>query len=955
VVPQVEQAAVSAGLSILSSDASGAPRLMQAIRPRASAAGLAPEAAAQDHVAALAPLWVQQARPMPLVHVGTQRLRNGAAIVKLAQQVDDVVVDQGELRVLMHRDGSLAAVSGTLQAAMARPTFVSSAGEAVERALDQQYGSARPRPAIADGGDDAGWRTLAVAPDPRLRVTDARARRVISRDGGAPIAAWEVELQDEAPPAPRTDPSIPRPVARRYLVADASGKILSDTDLTQRDAFVYRVYAEPTGNHRPVDSPLTDFSPHPTGIPDGSTPTFSVPSNLVAMEAFNKLVDPWLPDDAITTSGNNAEAFSDLDGSQTFTPGDLRPEVHGGRVLDYHYDTALEPIATPDQLKAGAVNTFFLVNWMHDWWYDSGFTEVTGTGQVDNYGRGGVAGDPVVVLAQTGALAGLRDNATMSTPADGRSPRMRIFLFSTLAQTTLTTPLGAIRSKSLSAPPHRFSLTGAAALVHDGVAPDSDGCEPITSDVAGKIALITFSGVCGSAATVNNAKAAGALGVILADGGLEDPRAFAGSASANLPVLAIGKTDGEALAAAVAAGPVTVTLDGAPLGVERDGDLDDGVSGHEWGHYLHHRLAVCNRGLQCAGMSEGWGDFNWLLTQIRGGDNRDGTYAQGSYADFDGTPNSGYFSIRRFPYSRDRTKNALSFRHIGDDAALPTGMPSRPSGNPNSEVHNTGEVWAVMLFEAFNLLIDEHGIDQARRRMTDYAAAGLLLTPPEATFTEARDAILAAASALDTDDMLLMAAAFAGRGAGSCAVAPSNAVPGNTGVIESGTVAARLTAGGLALRDDGSGDHDGILEPGESGLLHVTIGNFGAVTAEQVIVTAATAHPGVQIGAAIEIPALPPFASADMTIPVTLAASVTGPVTISVRVVADQTCDREGITAALTTPGTSDSAPASWTARTESPTAGAAFAGRRGVAIYEAPAASLAAVDAAVCVAGDTL
>ena len=57
---------------------------------------------------------------MPLVAIGTQPLRNGATVVKLAQQVDGVVVDQGELHVLMHRDGSLAAVSGTLLPAVAR-------------------------------------------------------------------------------------------------------------------------------------------------------------------------------------------------------------------------------------------------------------------------------------------------------------------------------------------------------------------------------------------------------------------------------------------------------------------------------------------------------------------------------------------------------------------------------------------------------------------------------------------------------------------------------------------------------------------------------------------------------------------------------------------------------------------------------------------------------------------
>src|ERR1043166_3203029 len=112
--PTTEQAAVALGVSILSSNSLGAPRLLRAFHPRAGLASATPEAIARDHVAALAPLWVQQAQPMPLVATGSQPLRNGAMIVKLAQQVDGVVVDQGELHVLMHRDGSLAAVSGTL-------------------------------------------------------------------------------------------------------------------------------------------------------------------------------------------------------------------------------------------------------------------------------------------------------------------------------------------------------------------------------------------------------------------------------------------------------------------------------------------------------------------------------------------------------------------------------------------------------------------------------------------------------------------------------------------------------------------------------------------------------------------------------------------------------------------------------------------------------------------------
>jgi hypothetical protein len=948
-----EQTAVSLGMSVMSTDAAGAPRLMRSFRPRAGLVGASPEAVARDHIAALAPLWVQKARPMALVATGTQQLRNGATVVKLAQQINGVAVDQGEIHVLMHANGSLAAVSGTLLPALPQPAFVSTSRAVLDRALDTQHGLARARPAIADLGDDAGWQKLEVAPDPALHVSDARARRVLAKDGAATVAAWELEVFADAPPAPLTDPTIPNPTARRYLISDATGVVLSDTDLTQNDAFVYRVYAETTGNRRPLDSPLTDFSPHPTGFPDGSTPTFSTPSNLVVMDAFNGPVDKWLPDDATTTSGNNANAFSDLDDSGTFNAGDVRPEVRAGRVLNYRYDTAVGPLDTPDQLKAGVVNTFYLVNWLHDWWYESGFTEATGTGQVDNYGRGGVAGDPLIISAQAGANVGQRDNATMSTPADGRSPRMRVFVFTTRTVSSIAAPFGPIRSEGVSAPPSSFTLTGTVALAADATAPTNDACQPVTTDLTGKIALITFSGVCGSAVTVNNLKAAGAIGAILSDGASDDPRAFAGSAAANIPTLAIGKTDGETLAAAVAAGTVSVTLASAPFGVERDGDLDDGVAGHEWGHYLHHRLAVCNSGQQCGGMSEGWGDFQWLLTQMREGDARLGTYAQGSYADFDGTPNSGYFSIRRFPYTSDRSKNALSFRHIADGEPLPTGMPGNPGG-ANSEVHNTGEIWALMMFEAYQVLIDEHGITSARRRMTDYAAAGLMMTPPEATFTEARDAILAAASALDTDDLILMAAAFAGRGAGSCAVAPPVTSRTNTGVVESGTLAGKLLAGALTVSDDGGAtDHDGILEPGESGLIHLTVANAGPLAAEELTVTATSTSTGIKIGAPLHIPALLPFSSADLTIPVSLLASAPAhtSLTITVHVDAEQTCDRNGITVVLTTPAGLDAGTASRATLASSPV----VVGESSVvATYDAPTASLTPLDRAVCIQNDT-
>jgi len=352
---------------------------------------------------------------------------------------------------------------------------------------------------------------------------------------------------------------------------------------------------------------------------------------------------------------------------------------------------------------------------------------------------------------------------------------------------------------------------------------------------------------------------------------------------------------------------VTLEITSSVQGPERDGDLDNTVIAHEWGHYLHHRLENCGGAgsQQCAGMSEGWGDFNALMMMAREGDNRDGVYAEGYYALANGvTPDFAYFGIRRYPYSRDHTKNDLSFRHISNGVALPTNTPGFPGdGSNNSEVHNTGEIWATMMWEAFNVIADAQGVEVARRRMADYIVAGFLISPRNPSFTEQRDAILIAASAMDSDDMLVMAGAFAGRGIGSCAVSPDKASAANAGVVESGTLAAKLAVGGLAVTDNGSGgDHDGILDPGESGTLSLTLANTGIIAAENVTVTATSAGVGVKLGKLLVIAAQPRFSSSTLSIPISLAANapVNTMVTISVHVAGQFTCDRNGIDASVT-------------------------------------------------------
>src|ERR1043165_5843570 len=129
-------AAVRLGVVIDARAASGAPRLIRAIVPRPGAAGMTADEAARDHLAALTPLWLPTQRPADLATRGVQRLRNGASLVRLRQQIERGPIHQSELHVLVPPDGALAAVSGTMLASTGRPAFRLSASAALDRALD---------------------------------------------------------------------------------------------------------------------------------------------------------------------------------------------------------------------------------------------------------------------------------------------------------------------------------------------------------------------------------------------------------------------------------------------------------------------------------------------------------------------------------------------------------------------------------------------------------------------------------------------------------------------------------------------------------------------------------------------------------------------------------------------------------------------------------------------------
>src|SRR4029079_1441540 len=92
--------------------------------------------------------------------------------------------------------------------------------------------------------------------------------------------------------------------------------------------------------------------------------------------------------------------------------GDIRADVTSANTFDYTYDTLAAPDAAVTQRKAAVTELFFMNNWLHDYFYDSGFNEVAGNAQTNNFGRGGAQADAILAEAQD--FSGT-DNANMNT------------------------------------------------------------------------------------------------------------------------------------------------------------------------------------------------------------------------------------------------------------------------------------------------------------------------------------------------------------------------------------------------------------------------------------------------------------------------------------------------------------------------------------------------------------
>ncbi|HZR37418.1 MAG TPA: M36 family metallopeptidase, partial [Nevskia sp.] len=838
-------------------------------------------------------------------------LGRGPIIARFQQTKDGLEVFGRTLNVMMDRNLNAVATSGYFapapaaarnqaRAATAAPAFNVSAESALSRAF-ADMGGHLPASAFAARGSASGY-TLYGAGRTRddYQVSGSpRAKAVYYYSDGKYLPAWFVEMHGQTIDRANND-------AYGYVISAVDGKILFRKDLTAYDNYTYHVFADSTAPFHPEDEPINNNTLDPfTGGATGDQGRTQGAYNLVTLNNSGQITDatakndPWLPSGATTTTGNNVVAFANIAGGDGFDSGDIRGAISSAGTFDYPYTIDVDP-TTPSQRQAAIVNQFFVDNWLHDTWYEHGFNEAAGNAQADNYGRGGVAGDPIQAQAQDDSG---RNNANMQTPPDGGSPIQRMFLWdgpmTSSSTVDITTPssIGALNFNTADYGPHAFTATGTVLAPQSG---DANGCNAITTDMTGAIALID-RGSCSFKTKTLNAQNAGAAAVIIADNRTEPPPGLGDDATITTPItigtVSITQADGASIHTALGNGAVSGTVN-VQFQADRDGTMDIQIVAHEFFHYVSNRLVGNALGLsstQGGGMGEGWSDFDAMLLTVRpedaavsGNDKYQGAYPLSTYVTF-----SQYFGIRRTPYSTSFSIDPLTFKDISNGQPLPTTAPINgdTSGANNAEVHNTGEIWCNALWEVYAALLNDprYTFAQAKSRMQDYIIEGLKMTPNAPTMLEARDALLAAARATDAGDFALMAKAFAKRGMGVDAVGPDRADPDNAGITES----YNAIAAGVQVTDAtldftvpanalGDLDGDGVLDAGETARLTLTFVNNGTADMAGPVTGQMTATPGTGTadvgfsnGGAVTVPALAIGHTAQVSVLVTLNSSST--------------------------------------------------------------------------------
>jgi extracellular elastinolytic metalloproteinase len=481
------------------------------------------------------------------------------------------------------------------------------------------------------------------------------------------------------------------------------------------------------------------------------------------------------------TRGNNALAQEDANGDNG-----TGTRAEGGAALNFDFQYGGQTQQPTAYTDAATTNLFYMMNTIHDIWYQYGFNEASGNFQQNNLGRGGTvtpAGDYVLADAQDGYAQATQtlNNANFATPNDGARPRVQMYMWTAGAPptrfVTVNSPAAIAGEKiattnvfegtdRIPVPTAPNGITADLVLYNNDPTPPGyhSACQPATNafELSGKIALVK-RGSCFFNLKVKNAQDAGALAVIVMDS-ISNNGNFGMSSTGilgiNIPAVFITKALGDQLLAQMANGPVNVKLESpADLYLYGDGDFDNGIIAHEYGHGISNRLiggpvnASCMQNAEQ--MGEGWSDWFGLMLQIKPGDTGAEPRGIGTYAINEPITGGG---IREYPYSTDFGINPHTLADSNDE-----------------ESHNRGETWTAVLWDLTWAYINKYGFDpdiytgtggnnKVMRLVID---ALKLQACNTASFISSRDNLFAADQATTGgEDYCLIAAVFQKRGMG---------------------------------------------------------------------------------------------------------------------------------------------------------------------------------------------
>ncbi|MDZ7877533.1 MAG: M36 family metallopeptidase [Saprospiraceae bacterium] len=474
--------------------------------------------------------------------------------------------------------------------------------------------------------------------------------------------------------------------------------------------------------------------------------------------------------DLTITRGNNVHSFLDLRNYNR----SVGNEPDGGATLtfDFPYDAQAQ---SDTQRNLAATNLFYMNNILHDVCYRYGFDEKAGNFQLNNYGRGGKGNDFVNANAQDaiGLPEPFVNNANMATPVDGISGRMQMYVWARsqtqLLRISAPRAISGLYTTGSALFGKRVTTTALSANIVqylDTTAMPMQGCKSSTVDLMGKIALIDKGG-CGFARKALNAQDSGAVACIICNTTttlmtvINDT--FPDIANAvKIPVITLKSADCAKIRGGTSGWQAVIQRPTAQdVGPDFiDGDLDNGIIAHEFGHGVSNRLTGGPANSSCLGMGEqmgeGWSDFMTLMLTTKPSDRATKKRGIGTFVQRQDTSGAG---IRRYPYSTDRLINPHTYNNIFLSQASP---------------HPIGEIWASTLWDLYWAMVDKYGWDanvyntkSGNGKAIQLVFDGMKMQVCSPSFIDGRNAILAADRAdYNGENQCLIWDIFAKRGLG---------------------------------------------------------------------------------------------------------------------------------------------------------------------------------------------